>query len=81
MGWFSPQVRNLKEPQQIMQGFSTEQVSTLLRFKPRTDFERRLHLLILILLGISEVVLLDPGLYSGITSDQMKSERRSQKKR
>jgi integrase/recombinase XerD len=53
-------VRKLKEPEQIMQTFSVEQVSSLVSFKPRTDFERRLHLLILILLDtgarISEVL-------------------------
>ena len=53
-------VRKLKEPEQIMQTFSVEQVSSLVSFKPRTDFERRLHLLILILLDtgarVSEVL-------------------------
>ena len=53
-------IRKLKEPQQIMQTFSAEQVKTLISFKPATDFERRLHLLILILLDtgarISEVL-------------------------
>jgi len=48
----SPQiVRMLKEPEQIMQTFSAEQVKALVSFKPTTDFERRLHLLILILLA------------------------------
>jgi integrase/recombinase XerD len=47
----SPQIaRMLKEPEQIMQTFSAEQVKALVSFKPTTDFERRLHLLILILL-------------------------------
>lgn len=45
-----PRVAKLKEPQQIMPTFSAEQVRLLLSFKPKTEFERRLHLLILILL-------------------------------
>jgi integrase/recombinase XerD len=46
-------IRKLKGPQQIKQTFSAEQVSTLVSFKTRTDFERRLHLLILILLDLA----------------------------
>lgn len=45
-----PRIARLREPEQIMPTFSLEQVKLLLSFKPTTDFERRLHLLIMILL-------------------------------
>ncbi len=45
-----PRIAKLKEPEQIIATFSTEQVKLLLVFKPKTDFERRLHLLVMILL-------------------------------
>jgi integrase/recombinase XerD len=45
-----PRVRSLKEPQNIMPTFSADQVKKLVSFKPSNAFERRLHLLILLLL-------------------------------
>ncbi len=50
----------LREPQLVLPTFNAEQVRLLIKFKPKTDFERRLHLLVLILLDtgdrISEVL-------------------------
>ena len=44
-----PRVPKLKEPEQIMPTFSADQVKLLLGFRPTSDFERRLHLLVMIL--------------------------------
>jgi integrase/recombinase XerD len=42
-------IQQLREEKMIMPTFSDSQVKTLINFKPTTAFERRLHLLILIL--------------------------------
>jgi integrase/recombinase XerD len=44
-----PRVQQLREEQLVMPTFSTEQVKLLVNYKPKTDFERRLHLLVLVL--------------------------------
>jgi integrase/recombinase XerD len=53
-------IQPLREPQLVLPTFTAEQVRLLIKFKPKTDFERRLHLLVLILLDtgarISEVL-------------------------
>ncbi len=43
-------VSKLKEPELVMSTFTDGQVKLLIGFRPRTAFERRLHLLILLLL-------------------------------
>jgi integrase/recombinase XerD len=44
-----PKLRSLREPTIIMPSFTEEQVRLLLKYKPKTVFRRRLHLLILVL--------------------------------
>lgn len=44
-----PKLRSLREPQLVMPTFTEEQVRRLLKYRPKTDFQRRLHLLILVL--------------------------------
>jgi integrase/recombinase XerD len=57
-----PRMRSLKEPQMVMQIFGGPQIKLLVRWKPRGFYERRLHLLVLILLDtgcrIGECVLI-----------------------
>ncbi len=43
-------MRKVKEPQTIMPTFTTEQVARLVQWRPRTKSEKRLHLLVLLLL-------------------------------
>ena len=43
-------IHQLREPQLVLPTFSNEQVKLLVSYKPKTDFQRLLHLLILILL-------------------------------
>jgi len=43
-------VPKLKEPQFILPTFTANQVKRLIAFKPQGQFQRRLHLLVLILL-------------------------------
>ena len=42
-------VQQVREPHTVMPTFTLEQVKLLLAFKPTTDFEKRLHLLVMIL--------------------------------
>jgi integrase/recombinase XerD len=44
-----PKVRQLKEPQQVMPTFTADQVKLLISYRPQTDFQKRLHLLVMIL--------------------------------
>jgi integrase/recombinase XerD len=48
-GCVHARVPKLMEPQEVMPTFTDAQVKTLISFKPTTAFERRLHLLILVL--------------------------------
>lgn len=58
-------VKFLKEPVQVMPTFTPEQVRLLVRYKPRTSFQRRLHLLIMMLLDtgarVSEALGVQPA--------------------
>ena len=57
-----PKAKKLKEAQVVMPTFTSAQIKALIRYKPRTHFDRRLHLLILFLLDtgcrISEALTL-----------------------
>ena len=44
-----PKLRSLREPKMVMPTFTEDQVRLLLKYRPKTAFERRLHLLILVL--------------------------------
>lgn len=48
-----PKVQQLKEPRLVMPTFTAEHVRLLIHYKPVTDFQKRLHVLLMI--------LLDPG--------------------
>lgn len=41
-----PKLHALREPKVVMPTFTEDQVRTLLKYRPKTDFQRRLHLLI-----------------------------------
>src|SRR5262249_12665067 len=60
-------LKQLREPKVVMSTFTEDQARLLLRYKPKTDFQRRLHLLILVLFDtvarISEVL--------GLQSDEV----------
>lgn len=60
VGCSHPRVRRLKEPRLVMPTFTDAQVKRLIAWKPRGRYERRLHLLLLLLLDtgarISEVL-------------------------
>src|SRR5215472_2271251 len=43
-------VQQLREPKLVMPTFTAEQVKLLIGYKPTTDFQKRLHLLVMILL-------------------------------
>ncbi len=45
-----PKVHQLKELKTVMPTFTDEQVKLLVGYRPKTDFQRRLHLLVLVLL-------------------------------
>jgi integrase/recombinase XerD len=45
-----PKAKKLKEAQTVMPTFTQAQIEALIRYKPRTPFDRRLHLLTLLLL-------------------------------
>lgn len=45
-----PKIQQLKEPKLLMPTFTAEQVKLLVGYKPTTDFQKRLHLLLMILL-------------------------------
>lgn len=55
-----PKLRSLREPKTVMPSFTDDQVRLLLKYRPKTDFQRRLHLLILVLFDtgarISEIL-------------------------
>lgn len=57
-----PKAKKLKEAQVVMPTFTSAQIKALIRYKPRTLFDKRLHLLILFLLDtgcrISEALTL-----------------------
>jgi integrase/recombinase XerD len=44
-----PKIQPLREPQMVFPTFTTEQVKLLLNYRPKTAFQRRLHLLVMVL--------------------------------
>lgn len=67
-----PKLHPLREPKMVMPTFTEDQVRLLLRYRPKTAFQRRLHLLIMVLFDTGARISEALGLHaSDIDLDNM----------